>query len=206
MSLCIDTPLILLVGNSGAGKDSLIRETIRFWPSAAPSLVAARRFITRPPHASEAFHPVTDAQFERMKRRNYFCLSWRSYGLQYGVPLEVLEWQRQGSLVMVNVSRQVLAYARANLANVKVVFIRVPLAVSLARIDQRGRESAGTQTHHQRVERAKANQEWPGADLTIDNSGSLAQSARRLRDYLLSLCILQQIQPHSACGSLPSDP
>jgi ribose 1,5-bisphosphokinase len=178
--------LFLLVGNSGSGKDSLINETVKLWPADQPPLMVPERYITRAQHPSEPYHSVSPDRFISMKQAGRFCLTWTSYDIDYGVPKEVLGWLDQGRLVLVNVSRQILSPARATIAHVKVVFVYVPMEITLERVRQRGREKTQTRAFQERARRARAHQHLKGADFTVDNSGSLADSAKALRDYLLS--------------------
>ncbi len=178
--------LFLLVGNSGSGKDSLINETVKRWPQDKPPLLVPERYITRAPHPSEPYRSVSPDRFASMKRAGEFCLTWRSYDIDYGVPKIVPEWLREGRLVMVNVSRRIVAHARATLPRVKVVFVYVPLETTLERIRRRGREKAQTKAFEERARRARIHQRAEGADFTIDNSGALADSTEVLLNYLLS--------------------
>jgi ribose 1,5-bisphosphokinase len=177
--------LFLIVGNSGSGKDSLIRRARDLWPDAVAPFRVPRRYITRPPHPSEPHRAVSREAFQRLLREGRFCLSWRSHGLDYGVPAEVARWIDEGARVLVNVSRQVIPAARERFSRVRVVFVSVPLAVSAERIRRRGRET-GEGEAESRLARAAENAHPDGVDLVIDNSGSLDRAARELRDFLLA--------------------
>lgn len=179
-------PLVLIVGNSGAGKDSLIRETARQWPADLPPLRAPRRYITRPPHASEPFLSITKAEFQALQSQGRFCLAWTSYGMGYGVSREVLVDLDAGKPVLVNVSREVTQEARDSLPGVLVAYVHVPLEVSMARIQDRGREDHGSDAYLARIRRAKANPGLREADIVIDNNGPLETAADQLRVFIQS--------------------
>jgi ribose 1,5-bisphosphokinase len=178
--------LFLIVGNSGSGKDSLLEQVLRLWPSSAKPLRIPQRTITRPPHASEPYISVTPEEFYDLKRRGKFCLTWQVYGMNYGVPAEILEWMQQGQHVIVNVSRDIIKQARKNMPALKVVFVKVPLDISLQRLRSRCREPETDPAFQQRLQRAKDNQLLKEADFTVDNSGSLETAAGTLLQYLLS--------------------
>jgi ribose 1,5-bisphosphokinase len=178
--------LIIIVGNSGSGKDSLLKEALAGWPENKAKVKITRRYITRPPHETEPFHSVTPEEFATMKTNNKFCLTWHVYGLDYGVPNEISEWLEQGELVIVNVSRAVIPDARKIFPELKVIFVKVPFEVTLARIKSRARESEDDPVFKQRVDRARNNQDLPGAEFVVDNTGALEIGAAKLRDYLLS--------------------
>jgi ribose 1,5-bisphosphokinase len=179
-------PLVLIVGNSGSGKDSLIRETVHQWPVELPPLATTRRYITRPPHSSEPFRSVSSEAFERMRSQGRFCLTWTSYGMAYGVAQEVLVDLGAGKPVLVNVSRSVIREARDTLPGVQVAYVHVPLEVSMARIQQRGREDRDSAGYRERLRRAEANPGLEAADIVIDNSGPLEAAAGQLRLFIQS--------------------
>lgn len=127
--------LVLVVGPSGAGKDSLLnaaRDVFR----GDPAIHFARRVITRPadPHG-ENHEPVTDAEFATRD----FALSWSAHGLRYGVATEALN---MAPVVVVNVSRGVIAEA-ARRFPVRVIEVTAPAEILAARLAARGREAAG---------------------------------------------------------------
>jgi phosphonate metabolism protein PhnN/1,5-bisphosphokinase (PRPP-forming) len=168
--------LILVVGPSGAGKDSVIAgaaEILR----AEPRIVFARRLITRPPEAGAERHiSVSPAEFAELRRAGRLLLHWHAHGLDYGLPAELAADLANGACVVANVSRGVIAEARERLAPVLAVAITAPPDVLAARLAERGRE--GTAEIEQRLGRADA---WPAdrADATIVNDGPLAGAVER---------------------------
>ena len=178
--------LFLLVGNSGSGKDTLLKAVLQGWPASARPLRIPRRYITRPAHKSEPFIPVTSEEFTDLNRRGKFCLSWHVYDTHYGVPRTAIKWLQAGDPVIVNVSRAIIPRARQLLPGLKVIFISVPLEVTLQRIKSRKRESLNDPGFQQRLVRARENQTLPDADFVLDNSGSLKAAVDELMKYLLS--------------------
>ena len=106
--------LFLVVGPSGAGKDTLLAGAM----AADPRLHWARRVITRPESAGgEPFEGATEAEFAERLAQGEFALHWDAHGLRYGVPFAELP---QGRDVIVNGSRAAIPQAlpqpiRANL-------------------------------------------------------------------------------------------
>jgi ribose 1,5-bisphosphokinase len=178
--------LFLIVGNSGSGKDSLLREVLARWPMSAKPIRVPRRYITRSAHGSEQYVPVTTDEFEDLKLKNTFWLTWHVYGTDYGVPAIVLEWLNRGQHIAVNVSREIIPWARRRVPGLKVIFVSVPLEITLERIRSRRREAENDPSFQQRLRRAKENQTLDGADFIVDNSGPLDRSAEKLLEYLLS--------------------
>lgn len=127
--------LFLVVGPSGAGKDTLLSGAI----AADPRLHWARRVITRPETAGgEPFEGVEEAEFATRLARGDFALHWDAHGLRYGVPLAQLP---QGRDVILNGSRAAIAQVRAAFPALRVIHITAPLSVLANRLAARGRES-----------------------------------------------------------------
>ena len=179
--------LFIIVGNSGSGKDALLNEVLKRWPASARPIRLPQRYITRPAHDSEPFISVTPEEFAALKQRGKFCLSWNVYDTDYGVPAAILEWLDEGSSVIVNVSRESIPRARRLVKNLKVIFVAVPLEISLQRISARKRESKDDPGFSQRMARAKANQTLAEADFVVDNSVPLDEAAEELLKYMLSV-------------------
>ena len=172
------------MGNSGSGKDSIIKGALERFPTNLNKIKSVRRYITRPPSETEQNICITEEEFQKMVFNNKFALKWHIYGLDYGVPIEIDGWLNDGYLVVVNVSRTIVSQARKIYRNIRVVFIEVPFELSLERIKKRGRE---TGKHlEDRIERARQNEKFPGADFIVDNSGNLDAAINQFLDYLIS--------------------
>lgn len=126
--------LILVVGQSGAGKDTLLDGARRALPDAR----FVRRVITRPAEAGGEDHEaVTVMAFGRRS----FAMQWSAHGLRYGIPLDIEDNLAAGRPVIANVSRGAIAEAAAKFP-VHVIEIIAPPEVLAARLAARGRESA----------------------------------------------------------------
>lgn len=134
--------LILVVGPSGAGKDTLIG----FARAACvddPDIFFARRVVTRAASAYEDNMYVSPLEFEDSLARGDFLLHWKAHGLSYGLPSSIVADIRAGRAVVANVSRTVIADARRKFANVTVVVVTAPADVLAARLASRARASDG---------------------------------------------------------------
>jgi ribose 1,5-bisphosphokinase len=180
--------LFLIVGNSGSGKDTLLTEVLARWPTSVKPIRIPQRYITRPPHDSEPYISVTAGEFADLKRENKFSFAWHIYGTDYGVPAVVLKWLNSGQHVMVNVSRQIIPQALRLIPDLKVIFVKIPLAITRQRLMLRHREAENGPSFQLRLKRAKENQTLKHADLIIDNNGPLDVSVEKLLSYLLSFC------------------
>ncbi len=167
--------LFLVVGPSGAGKDTLIGEARRHL-GEPEGFAFPRRVITRPPHAgSEDFTSATVEDFEARDRRGAFALSWRSHGLRYGIPAAIDGFLAEGRRVVVNVSRTVIDTARARYADTRVIQVKAPASVVLTRLQERRRETSDDIAR--RLERAVTLEVTGPHVYTIDNGGPLDQAA-----------------------------
>lgn len=126
--------LVLVVGPSGAGKDTLLVAAQRALADDA-RFHFARRVITRPADAGGEMHEaVTEAEFATRS----FALQWQAHGLRYGIPMEVVG---SAPVVVANVSRTIIADA-AQRHPIRVIEVTAPPAILAARLAARGREDA----------------------------------------------------------------
>lgn len=137
--------IFLIVGPSGAGKDTVIGGAMaRLAPE--DDVILARRIITRPLHpgGAEQHVPVTPAAFARMRAAGAFALDWDSHGLRYGLGIELRAWLAAGMTVIANGSRAALPQARAVFGAALIATeINARPETLAARLAARGRESAG---------------------------------------------------------------
>ena len=169
--------LVLVVGPSGAGKDSLIAGARRKFV-ASTAVVFPRRTITRPESPGEDHLPVGRVAFKRLEAAGGFLLSWQAHGLSYGIPASTAGDLAAGRVVVVNASREIVARACELWPTVRIVHVAVDLDVLRARLVARGRETGAD--IDKRVARAARQMTLP-QDITdrIDNSGRLATAVRR---------------------------
>lgn len=169
--------LILVVGPSGAGKDSLIA-----WCKAHfagdPTVVFPRRAITRDPDESEDHDPISEAAFGEAAAAGAFALHWRAHGLGYGIPGSIAADLAAGRSVVVNVSRAILDEARLRFPPVAIVSVTVPPDILAARLRRRRREAAEDVAG--RLARAGAYRVSGPDVVAIDNSGTIPAAGARL--------------------------
>lgn len=177
--------LFLLVGNSGSGKDTLIRRVAGRWPWNSPALYTPRRYITRPPHPSEPYISIERDAFARMRACQSFFLDWVSYGIHYGLPGDIAAYLDRGAYVLANVSRDVVDRARKRFAGTRVVFVKVSYATTAARLRERGRESPRDAGFRARLQRARQHPGHPTADHVLANDGDLETAVENLSAYML---------------------
>ena len=130
--------LFVVVGPSGAGKDTLMAGA----SAVDPTLHWARRVITRPETTSgEPFEGVDDASFQARLAAGEFALHWPAHRLRYGVPHAELAPMNAGRTVLLNGSRAALPAVQLAYPGLVVIRVSAPSAVLAQRLAARGRES-----------------------------------------------------------------
>lgn len=180
--------LVLVVGPSGAGKDTLIAQARGLCGNT--DVVFPRRVVTRPAGAAEDHDSMEDDAFDRAVARGDFSIWWSAHGLKYGIPISIESDIYAGRSVVCNVSRAVVAEVRHRFAQVVVVLITAPAEVLAARLAQRLRATDGPVAA--RLSRTVSTQDFH-PDIVIDNCGSIEEGGRRLLD-----AILQRSGDHAA--------
>ena len=174
--------LVLIVGPSGAGKDSIIAGA-RAALMGDSSFHFARRVITR--DASHEDHDtMSRAEFDAAERKGGFIMSWRAHGVAYGVPASVQDTRRAGTTVIANVSRLVVDEARAKLQPVRVVLVTAPADQLAARLTARGREDEDDIVA--RLRRADADLPSGPDVVVIHNEGPLSDAVLAFLEFLRS--------------------
>ena len=115
--------LVLVVGPSGAGKDTLIA-------GAKAALAGDRRFVfprrvvTRPTMAAlEDHESVSPEAFAAARAAGAYALDWEAHGLGYGLPASLVDDIAAGRVVVFNGSRAMVPAAQAKFPGVQVLLI-----------------------------------------------------------------------------------
>jgi phosphonate metabolism protein PhnN/1,5-bisphosphokinase (PRPP-forming) len=133
--------LVLVVGPSGAGKDTLI-DAARVRLGADPRFRWVRRVVTRPAEAGGEDHEPADPEtFTARRDAGGFALWWEAHGVAYGIPADIATDLAAGRVVIGNASRTVIADTAARFP-VTVIEVTAPAEVLAARLNGRGREDA----------------------------------------------------------------
>jgi ribose 1,5-bisphosphokinase len=168
--------LVLVVGPSGAGKDTLIGLT-RVALADDGNVVFPRRLVTREASPSEDNEYASPEAFQRALSRGHLAVHWEAHGHYYGLPCSIVDDIRAGRTVVVNVSRTVIETMRRAYRNVVVVAVTAPPEVLAERLAARTRGSDGRIADRlSRVVDSVA----AVPDLTIINVGPVEDRAREL--------------------------
>lgn len=182
--------LILIVGPSGAGKDTLLSGA-RAALGEHSMIRFVRRVITRPGDLGEEAHEsASEQEFELREQVGDFALHWRAHGLRYGIPADISMDLARGRILIANVSRAVVAEAVARFP-VAVIEITAPAEVLAARLAERGREAADD------VARRLAREielPVPVTRLSVVNDGTREAGVARLLDAIREAAGLDAVQ------------
>ncbi|QPF86470.1 phosphonate metabolism protein/1,5-bisphosphokinase (PRPP-forming) PhnN [Bradyrhizobium genosp. L] len=168
--------LVLVVGPSGAGKDTLLG-LAKAACADDRNILFARRLITRQASASEDNEEISAETFQRGIVNGDYAMHWDAHGHRYALSRAIDDEIRAGRTVIANVSRTVIAAARRAYANAVVVSITAPPDVLAARLAARARTSDG-QLGARLARTVDETTSVP--DFTIVNSGTADYHARQL--------------------------
>jgi ribose 1,5-bisphosphokinase len=168
---------VVVVGPSGAGKDTLIA-CARARLTGDPTIVFPFRIVTRAASAAEHHQTIWDRDFESAVEQGAFAFWWEAHGLKYALPAGIDDDVRAQRTVVCNVSRAMVDPLRRRYAHLQVVLVTAPAEVLTTRLAARRRASDGDIA--KRVGRTAP----PGAALSpdhvIENVGDLEHGAARL--------------------------
>jgi ribose 1,5-bisphosphokinase len=132
--------IILIVGPSGAGKDSLLR-TCREAFANRQDILFVPRYVTRMPDDNEQNYYIDQSAFNTLKHNGFFFIDWQAHGNSYAISLDPLR-QKDKQAVVISVSRTVIVAFEKVFDDVETIAISAPESVLHKRLTDRGRESA----------------------------------------------------------------
>lgn len=178
--------LVLVVGPSGAGKDTLINAARAALPDD-PRFVFPRRAVTRQAVAELEDHDsVTPEQFALHKANGAYALDWEAHGLHYGLPMSIVADIAAGRVVVMNGSRAMVDVARQKFPGTVVVLVSATPEVRALRLAGRGRETAAEIARRLSREVDAVIPETIG----VDNSGTVEDGVTRFLAALRALPVI----------------
>jgi len=168
--------LVLVVGPSGAGKDTLLGLAQTACLNNA-NVVFPRRVVTREASSFEDNEQTSLEAFRQARMRGDFAVDWEAHGHCYALSRAIDDELRAGRTVVANVSRTVVDAMRRAYVDVVVVSITAPPDILAERLAARARSSDGRIEN--RLRRA-VDDVASAPDVTISNVGDVAHHAREL--------------------------
>jgi ribose 1,5-bisphosphokinase len=169
--------LVVVVGPSGAGKDTLIAGA-RARLAGDSTIVFPLRIVTRTASAAEDHQIISDRDFATAAEAGAFAWWWEAHGLKYALPAGIDDDIRAGRTVVCNVSRGMVGWLRRRYARLGVVLVTAPTEVLTTRLAARGRASDGDIA--QRIGRAAPPDAELSPDHVIENVGDLEHGTANL--------------------------
>lgn len=171
--------VVLIVGPSGSGKDTLIR-LARVALAHEPDIVFPGRVVTRASSAPDEEEAITPEAFHASRAGGGYALVWHAHGLDYAVPAAIDHDVDRGRTVVINASRTVIDDARRRYREVAVVLIDAPADVRAARLALRARDRDVAE----RLARSPEGFSNSDADLVIMNTAEPSVGADRLVRFI----------------------
>jgi len=183
------TPLVYVMGPSGAGKDSVMNLARGMLAPDSP-VVFAHRYITRPAEAGGENHvALTAAEFALRFEHGLFAFHWEAHGNRYGIGREIHAWRKAGLTVVVSGSREHFLMLDGIDNDTHPVLITAPAERLAERLAARGREAKSAAIA--RLDRSEAYDMTVPHLLTIVNDGALQTAAQAF------VSLIARLQPLS---------
>lgn len=125
--------IILLVGASGVGKDSLLNKTKEVFPK----INFIRRYITRKADTHEDNFSLSKEEFESLKAKDFFISTWEAHDNLYAIAKKDI----QKGINFISVSRGAIRDFESLYDNVYTIHVRVSKKELESRLKKRGREN-----------------------------------------------------------------
>lgn len=195
--------LLLVVGPTGAGKDTLLAEARRHFKEDV-RVRFVRRVLTRAPLIGgvEDFETVSEREFAARRDAGAFVASWRINGVLYGIPADIALEIAANRVVVCNVSRMVIAELARRFPT-RVIEVTAPVNLLARRLAAAGRTDATDAAR--RLSRTVGLPAGVPSE-TVTNDGTIEQGAKRLVAAIGRVIESAQHGGTNALPAMPSQP
>ncbi|WP_417326863.1 AAA family ATPase [Halarcobacter sp.] len=173
----MDEKIILIVGDSGAGKDTLLK-ALR---NEFSNINFVRRYITREADSHENNYFLETSAFTVLQTQGFFISSWYAHGNSYGISRSSIK----KGVNIISISRSRIKDFESSYEKVFTINITVSKEVLRKRLEKRARESK--EEIDKRLERNYPKLECKKL-INFDNSLPLEQSIEKFKELIKSLC------------------
>jgi len=164
--------IVLIVGASGVGKDSLIKSI-----KDKLKINFVKRYITREPDQNESNYYVDTQAFKLLKEKNFFVSTWQAHENSYGIA----RFDIQDGLNLISISRSAIKDFEQEYKDVTTINITVSRDILEQRLKNRGRETK--EQIEKRLNRTYKNIEAKNL-IEFDNSEVLETSSKSFLQLL----------------------
>ena len=179
--------VILVVGPSGSGKDTLLRHA-RSILESQDSILFSRRYITRPPDSNEDNYYVDQYGFEQLQSCGFFLATWEAHNNLYGIPHHIFTTSEASRTVICSISRTAVEKFEEVFPDSTTIHITTDNEILKQRLSRRGREDENSII--KRIQRSKLPVKSKNL-ITFDNSVTLEESKQK---FISLLCKLSQTE------------
>ena len=172
--------IILVVGPSGSGKDTLLRSARKYF-AGNDTVAFARRYITRPPDKNEDNYYVDAIGFDYLQKSGFFLSSWQAHQNYYGIAEHLVREGNGYSTIVCSISRSAIEDFDSRYDNTLTIHVTAAKEILRDRLLKRGRENEAD------VEKrlARAAKKVEANNLTVfDNSSNLRESCARFTSLI----------------------
>ncbi len=177
------THIVLLVGASGSGKDTLLRAASSHLQGDG-SFCFVPRYITRQPDESEKNYYIDQPAFVFLRDRAFFVSHWQAHGNYYGIGRRHLENLQPGGVAVISISRTAITDFEKPGQMVTTILVSVAPEILRSRLEGRRREGS------EEIKKRLARSDLPVKARNLvrfDNSSSIDTSVASFVDLLESL-------------------
>ncbi len=175
--------IILIVGPSGSGKDTLLRHARKALESQH-GFIFSKRYITRPPDTNEDNYYVDQYAFEQLCRGGFFLATWEAHNNLYGIPHHIFITSETSSAIVCSISRTAISDFEKIYSDSVTINVTASDEILRERLAKRGREDE--LSINRRIQRAKLPIQ-SNKLITFDNSVALEESKRGFTSLLYNL-------------------
>jgi phosphonate metabolism protein PhnN/1,5-bisphosphokinase (PRPP-forming) len=170
----MSTKIVLIVGASGVGKDTLLKEIKK---DLSKDCHFIKRYITRKPDKNEKNFYLDNYAFEILNNNNFFISTWSAHDNLYGISKKSI---KEG-INIISISRSKIKDFEIEFDNVYTINISVSKDELRNRLILRHRESI--EEIEQRLERSYKNIEAKNL-IEFNNHDSIKKSSKSLLKVL----------------------